>query len=114
MTISPTLSEQFSALVNLAVVTNVVPYIVALSAVIVMMQAAAVEQQKYRLNIAVLLVAMLYSTYALYASGHEAVMGGMLVMAVTFIVWGFLAPRFTLSARPATRPVPMGGLAAAE
>ena len=27
-TISPTLSEQFSALVNLAVVTNVIPYIV--------------------------------------------------------------------------------------
>ena len=31
-TISPTLSEQFSALVNLAVVTNVLPYIISLSA----------------------------------------------------------------------------------
>ena len=41
-TISPNLSEQFSALVNLAVVTNVVPYIIALSALIVMMQAAEV------------------------------------------------------------------------
>ena len=41
-TISPTLSEQFSALVNLAVVTNVIPYIIALSALIVMMQAAKV------------------------------------------------------------------------
>ena len=37
-TISPTLSEQFAALVNLAVVTNVVPYIIALSALMVMMQ----------------------------------------------------------------------------
>ena len=42
MTISPTLSEQFGALVNLAVVTNVVPYIIALSALIVMMKAAGV------------------------------------------------------------------------
>ena len=33
-TISPTLSEQFSALVNLAVVTNVIPYIVSLSALV--------------------------------------------------------------------------------
>ena len=33
-TISPTLSEQFSALVNLAVVTNVIPYVVALSALV--------------------------------------------------------------------------------
>ena len=39
-TISPTLSEQFGELVNLAVVTNVIPYIIALSALPVMMQAA--------------------------------------------------------------------------
>jgi len=93
-TISPTLSEQFSALVNLAVVTNVVPYIIALSALIVMMQAAGVDQKKYRINVVVALVAMLYSTYAIYASGFDAVMGGMLVTAIAFIIWGFIAPRF--------------------
>ena len=81
MTISPTLSEQFSALVNLAVVTNVLPYIIALSALFIMMKAAGISGAKYRLNAAVVTVAMLYSTYALYASGHEAVMGGMLVTA---------------------------------
>ena len=42
MTISPTLSEQFSALVNLAVVTNVMPYIISLSALVMMMKAAGV------------------------------------------------------------------------
>ena len=57
LTISPTLSEQFSALVNLAVVTNVVPYIIALSALMVMMQAANVPEQKYRLNVAIVSVA---------------------------------------------------------
>ena len=46
MTISPNLSDQFSALVNLAVVTNVVPYIVALSALPVMMKAAGVERRE--------------------------------------------------------------------
>ena len=40
MTISPTLSEQFSALVNLSVVTNVLPYIIALSALFMMMKAS--------------------------------------------------------------------------
>ncbi len=93
-TISPTLSEQFSALVNLAVVTNVIPYIVALSALVIMMKSAGVTGMKYTINVVVSLIAMLYSTFALYASGHEAVMGGMLVMALAFIVWGFLAPRF--------------------
>jgi len=97
MTISPSLSEQFSALVNLAVVTNVVPYIISLSALFVMMKAAGVEEGKYRMNVVIVLAAMLYSTYALYASGYSAVMGGMLVMAITFIIWGFLAPRFALT-----------------
>ena len=94
-TISPSLSEQFSALVSLAVVTNVVPYIIALSALMVMMQAVDITKFQYRLNVAVALVAMLYSTYAIYASGKDAVLGGMLVTALAFVIWGFIAPRFT-------------------
>jgi putrescine:ornithine antiporter len=94
-TISPSLSEQFSALVNLAVVTNVVPYIIALSALMVMMQAARVTGTQYQINVAISLVAMLYSVYAIYASGKDAVLGGMLVMGVGFVIWGFIAPRFT-------------------
>jgi len=72
-TISPNLSEQFGALVNLAVVTNVVPYIIALSALPLMMKTAGVEPGKYKLNIAVTLVALVYSVYAIYASGKDAV-----------------------------------------
>ncbi|QIG47420.1 putrescine-ornithine antiporter [Nordella sp. HKS 07] len=94
MTISPTLNEQFSALVSLSVVTNVIPYIVALSALAVMMRNAGVSGGKYTLNMIVVLVAMLYSTYAVYASGATAVIGGVLVMCVGFIIWGFIAPRF--------------------
>ena len=95
-TISPTLSEQFSALVNLAVVTNVIPYIIALSALIVMMQKAGVAESTYRLNVAVVVVATLYSTFAIYASGPSAVLGGTVVMALGFVIYGFLAPRFEL------------------
>jgi putrescine:ornithine antiporter len=93
-TISPSLNEQFNALVGLAVVTNVIPYIIALSALVVMMKKAGVTQSVYRRNVAVGLVAMVYSVYALFASGKDAVLGGMLVMAIGFIIWGFIAPRF--------------------
>ena len=104
-TISPSLSEQFSALVNLAVVTNVVPYIIALSALMVMMRTAKVTQNVWRRNVFVAVVAMLYSTYAIYASGKDAVLGGMLVMATGYIIWGFLAPRFTSgAAAPSPKP----------
>lgn len=93
-TISPNLSEQFAALVNLAVVTNVVPYIVSLSALFVMMRDAKVEPGVFKRNAFVAVVAMLYSVYALWASGKDAVMGGMLVMGIGYIVYGFIAPRF--------------------
>jgi putrescine:ornithine antiporter len=99
-TISPTLSEQFNALVNLAVVTNVIPYIISLSALTVMMRNAGVTGGQYRLNTVVSVIAMLYSTYAIYASGKDAVLGGTLVLAITFVIYGFLAPRFT-EAEPA-------------
>jgi putrescine:ornithine antiporter len=93
-TISPNLSEQFSALVNLAVVTNVLPYLIALSALTVMMRAAGVPDGVFIRNTVIALVAMAYSIYALWESGFEAVMGGMLVMGVGYLIWGFMAPRF--------------------
>ena len=106
-TISPSLSEQFSALVNLAVVTNVVPYIVSLSALLVMMQANKVPQGVYRRNMVITLVAMIYSVYALHASGKDAVMGGMLVIGIGYVIWGFLAPRFTPAGMAAASRVPV-------
>jgi putrescine:ornithine antiporter len=39
---------------------------------------------------------MLYSVYALWASGKDAVMGGMLVMGIGYIIYGFIAPRLTV------------------
>lgn len=99
MTISPSLSEQFSVLLNLAVVTNVIPYIIALSALPVMMRMAKVENTKYRRNVAVALVAMLYSIFVIYASGKDAVFGGMLVAGLGWLIWGFIAPRFSRVAR---------------
>jgi putrescine:ornithine antiporter len=93
-TISPSLNEQFSALVNLAVVTNVVPYVLALSGLMVMMQNAHVPQKVYRRNTVVATIAMVYSVYAIFASGKDAVLGGMIVMGIGYMIYGFIAHRF--------------------
>jgi putrescine:ornithine antiporter len=100
-TISPTLSEQFDTLVNLAVVTNVVPYIIALSALPLMMRIARVSQNKYRQTMMVTTVAILYSVYAIYASGKDAVFGAMLVMGIGYSLWGLIALRFIPRTRAA-------------
>ena len=68
-----------------------------------MMQAARVDAAKYRRNVSMAIVAMLYSVYAIYASGKDAVFGGMLVWAIAFVIWAFIAFRFT-SRRLRLRP----------
>ena len=79
---------------GVAVVTNVLPYVIALSALWVMMRDAKVAAGTRRMNSFVAVVALLYSIYALWASGKDAVMGGMLVLAIGYLVWGLIAPRF--------------------
>ncbi len=101
MTISPTLSDQFSVLVNLAVVTNVIPYIIALSALPVMMRVAGLSRHKYRQTIRVSVVAIVYGVFAIFAAGKDAVFGAMLVMGVGYSVWGFIAYRFLPRTRSA-------------
>jgi putrescine:ornithine antiporter len=103
-TISPSLSEQFGVLVNLAVVTNVVPYVIALSALPVMMQAAGVRGRPYRRTIVIAVIAMAYSVYAIYASGKDAVFGAMIATGIGFVIWGFIAPRFAEAKPVALRP----------
>ena len=103
-TMSPNLSKQFGVLVDLSVVTCVVPYIISLSALPVMMRNAAVEPGVFRRNVAVAVVAMLYSVYSLYASGKDAVLGGTLVLALGLILFGLIAPRFVPAPAPAAAP----------
>ena len=90
---------------NLAVVTNVIPYIIALSSLGVMMKMANAPQNVYRRNSIITTIAILYSTYALFASGFEAVMGGMLVASLAYLLWGFIAYRF-VDRRTGPRGVP--------
>ena len=93
-TISPNASAQFSKLVNLAAVTNLIPYVTALTGLLVMMYKAKASSAVNTRNTAVLLVAVAYSLYALYACGRDAVFGGTLVLAVGYLLYGFLAKRF--------------------
>ena len=93
-TISPNVSEQFGKLVNLAAVTNLIPYVTALSGLLVIMYKAQVDVGVFRRNSLIMLVAMLYCFYALYASGIDAVFGAAMVMIAGYLLFGFIAKRF--------------------
>lgn len=96
MTISPSLSEQFETLVNLAVVTNIIPYLLSMGAVIVLMKAAKRAGSELKGTTFIAFIGSLYSLYALYASGFDAMTYGSIVTFAGWTLYGFVSNRFDL------------------
>lgn len=92
-TISPNASAQFGKLVSLAAVTNLIPYVTAATGLLVMMYKARVSAGVFMRNTMLLLIAVAYSLYALFACGKDAVFGGALVLVFGYLLYGFLAKR---------------------
>ncbi|EOC1337787.1 putrescine-ornithine antiporter [Cronobacter dublinensis] len=97
MTISPSLNKQFNVLVNLAVVTNIIPYILSMAALVIIQQVANVPTRKAKRANAVALVGAIYSFYALYSSGQEAMLYGAMVTFMGWTLYGLVSPRFELN-----------------
>ncbi|MGL5467060.1 MAG: putrescine-ornithine antiporter, partial [Shewanella sp.] len=91
MTISPSLSKQFEALVNLAVVTNIVPYILSMAALGVMQKQLKVPANKARVANVIAVIGALYSFYALYSSGETAVMLGAIATFFGWTIYGVIS-----------------------
>ena len=91
MTISPTLSKQFEALVNLAVVTNIIPYILSMAALGVMQKQLKIPAHKARVSNIIAVIGALYSFYALYSSGETAVMLGSICTFFGWTIYGVIS-----------------------
>lgn len=96
MTINPSLNEQFETLVNLAVITNIMPYLLSMAAVIVIMKAAHRYGSELKSTTFIALIASVYSLYACYASGFEAMTYGAIVTFLGWTLYGFVSDRFDL------------------
>jgi putrescine:ornithine antiporter len=105
MTISPDLSKQFDMIVNLAVVTNLVPYLMSMAALMTIQKAAGITPRKALPTNAIAYLAAAYSYYALYSSGAEAMMLGGIVTMLGWTLYGTVSRRFmSLTDSP---PVPL-------
>ncbi|EJF7179934.1 putrescine-ornithine antiporter [Salmonella enterica] len=96
MTISPSLNSQFNVLVNLAVVTNIIPYILSMAALVIIQKMANVPSSKAKVANFVAFVGAMYSFYALYSSGEEAMLYGSIVTFLGWTLYGLVSPRFEL------------------
>jgi putrescine:ornithine antiporter len=124
LTISPDLSKQFDILVNLAVVTNLVPYILSMAALMTLQQVAGVPPGKALVSNIVAWIAAAYSYLALYSSGEQALMLGGVATIFGYTLFGFVnnrlirlealnnsVPTQTVSAQHITgQPVPVNHL----
>ena len=93
MTISPELFKQFNMLVDLAVVTNIMPYILSMAAVGVIMREARVNPSQARLYTFVALIGAVYSFYALISTGYFEVFWGSIATFLGWTFWGLVANR---------------------
>ena len=91
MTISSSLYKQFNTLVNLAVVTNIMPYILSMAAVFVMVKVEHVNPHQATFIKTMAFIGALYSFYALYASGFSAMTYGSLVTFAGWTLYAFAA-----------------------
>lgn len=96
MTMSPSLNKQFNVLVDLAVVTNIIPYLLSMAALAVIQEEAKILPQKAKLVNFVAFIGSAYSLYALYASGLTAMTYGAIITFAGWTLYGFVSKRFDL------------------
>jgi len=106
LTISPSLTTQFVVLVNLAVVTNLIPYLLSMGALPMMQAALGVARHRARAANVVAVLAGVYSLYALYSAGYQAVMWGAIVTFAGWILFGLVDVRLTAASEVAVEVVP--------
>ncbi|MFA9499552.1 putrescine-ornithine antiporter [Mannheimia sp. E30BD] len=96
MTISPSLNKQFNILVDLAVVTNVIPYLLSMAALMVLQKVENVPENKARITTFVAFIGSLYSLYALYAAGEQPMLYGSIVTFIGWTLYGFVSYKFDM------------------
>src|SRR5471030_3350218 len=100
MTISPDLSKQFDMIVNLAVVTNLVPYLMSMAALMTIQKAAGITPRKALFANGIAYIAAAYSYYALYSSGADAMMLGGIVTMLGWTLYWTVSRRFMTADTP--------------
>lgn len=96
MTVSPSLNKQFNVLVDLAVVTNIIPYLLSMAALMVLQKVEKVPENKAKVTTFVAFIGSLYSLYALYAAGEQPMLYGSIVTFIGWTLYGFVSYKFDI------------------
>jgi putrescine:ornithine antiporter len=101
--ISPNLSAQFTLLVNLAVITNVIPYILSMGSLRTMQKIDGTSsKQKQKVNTIIAFIAGVYSIYAITQAGTQAIVMSAVVILFGWTLYGLMSPKFDVPKVPQT------------
>ncbi|MDB6145873.1 MAG: potE [Pseudomonas sp.] len=112
LTISPDLTKQFDTLVNLAVVTNLVPYILCMATLTTLQKISNTPPGQALITNIVAAVAAVYSYLALYSSGAQALMLGGVATIVGYTLFGYVNTRLIRLETQAGMSVPVQTISA--
>lgn len=103
-TISPTLLKQFNILINLAVMINLIPYLLAMGAVSTLQKEEGLTGRKTRLANGAAIFGGLYSMYAVYGCGWEIITDGLIVAVLGLMIYAFKTYRLQTAPTLQTYP----------
>lgn len=112
LTISPDLTKQFDTLVNLAVVTNLVPYILSMATLTTLQKISNTPPGQALITNIVAAIAAAYSYLALYSSGAQALMLGGVATIFGYTLFGYVNTRLIRLETQAGMSVPVQTISA--
>ncbi len=92
-TMSPTLLKQFNILINLAVMINLIPYLLAMGAVSDLQRIEGVPNEKAKMANIAAIIGGIYSVYAVYGCGWDVILEGAFVTAMGYVIYAIVSPK---------------------
>jgi putrescine:ornithine antiporter len=103
MTVSPSLDKQFTVLLDLSVMTNLIPYLLSMSALMVLQHVEHVSDKLARKANIVAVLATIYCLYALHTTGTTAMVWGGIITFAGWGIYGLIANNLNARAAPAKK-----------
>jgi putrescine:ornithine antiporter len=107
MTVSPSLDKQFTVLLDLSVMTNLIPYLLSMSALMVLQHVEHVSDKLARKANIVAVLATIYCLYALHTTGTTAMMWGGIITFAGWGIYGLIANNLNARETP-SKKIPKG------
>lgn len=103
-TISPTLLKQFNVLINLAVMINLIPYLLAMGAVSTLQKEEGLTGRKAKFANFTAVCGGIYSIYAVYGCGWDIITDGIIVAIAGLIIYAVKTYKIQPAGNLATYP----------